>query len=213
MRNVSFSVKSIIRALIGGEWKKIAFYANAKLRGVDLDTAPLEAIGLSDERSLFYVNSGGPNLERILNTLLITGSDAAIDLGCGKGGAMLSLAKYPFSRVDGVELSKQLIAIANENFRRMGVRNCTIYHCDAADFQDLDPYTLAYMFHPFPEIVTKAVLENICQSMRRRPRRFRIVYQNPISHDVIVNSGFQRVAAFGGAHHETYVYMRDTVSS
>jgi SAM-dependent methyltransferase len=88
--------------------------------------AGLDETGLDPGRANDYSNSGGPRLESILKTLQDNSpSGRIVDLGCGKGGAMISLARY-FSRVDGLELSERLIPIARENLRRAGptTRKC-----------------------------------------------------------------------------------------
>jgi cyclopropane fatty-acyl-phospholipid synthase-like methyltransferase len=52
-----------------------------------------------------------------LNDLNITANDSIIDIGCGKGSAMLSMLGFPFARVDGVELSQQIGSIAIRNLK------------------------------------------------------------------------------------------------
>ncbi len=161
-------------------------------RGIDLSGASEESLGLDKTRSFRYGNSGGRSLEEVLQQLHITPADRVLDIGCGKGGAMMTLAKYPFARVDGIELSADLARIAEKNLKRAGVRNAAVFHGDAAEFQNYDSYTFLYMYNPFPDIVLRRVLENVVRSLERKPRRLTLVYYNPVCHASVVEAGFRK---------------------
>src|SRR2546421_7117619 len=118
------------------ESRSRAYYlVKQKLRGIDLNGTNDEESG-DPERGFFYSDSGGPELERVLGTLHLSKSDAVIDMGCGKGGAMITLAEF-FGRVDGVEYDADLAQVGRQNMERLGLRRSTIYHCDASAFVDL----------------------------------------------------------------------------
>ena len=177
-----------------------------KFRRIDLGGATLEQLGLSADHSKPYSNSGGPELDSVLKALSIRPSDSIVDLGCGKGGAMLTLAKYPFRRVDGIEISNSLCRTAEHNLRRAGVRNSVIYCCDAGAFQNFDSYTYIYMYNPFPEAVMQVVMENIRHSLERAPRELFLIYKNPICDASITTAGFRRVMQFDQLHLPIQVY-------
>jgi SAM-dependent methyltransferase len=145
---------SLIRT---GRWRLLVFRARMKCSRIDLGYVSIRDLGLTEDRSLFHDSSGGPELDSILKTLPISTSDEALDLGCGKGGAILTMAKYAFARVDGVEISEILIQVARKNLSRMKVGKSKIFHSDAAEFTDIDRYTFFYMYYPFPRVVTKNV--------------------------------------------------------
>ena len=174
----------------------MVYLAKVKWHGLDLKYVGLPDLGLSQERSEFYVNSGGPFLDRVLNTLRIAPSDQAIDIGCGKGGAIFTLAKYPFARVDGLELSTEMIAVARENLKRMAVSRSTIYHGDAGEFCDYDRYTFFYLYNPFPALVMSQTLRHIANSLNKRPRNVVLIYCNPVCHSLVVEAGFRKIAEF-----------------
>lgn len=120
-----------------------------------------------------------------------------LDLGCGKGGAMITLRKYRFDRVDGLDISPEMIHIAEENFRRLGMLNVRVYCADAESFQDYDEYTYLYMFNPFTCGVVEKVLANILKSLDRRPRTLTIIYCNPVCGDALMSTGrFEKTAEF-----------------
>jgi SAM-dependent methyltransferase len=167
-----------------------------QLRGIDLRWNSVADIGLSEARAESHGNSGGPGLEVVLKALDITPADSVLDIGCGKGGAMLTLAQWPFRKVDGIEISPALIQIAQRNLTRLGRVKGSIRQCDAAGFTDLDEYNFFYMYNPFTEVVMKSVLENLQASVGRRPRPVKVVYKNPVCHELIVSSGFRQVREF-----------------
>jgi len=155
---------------------------------------------------MFHANSGGPLLEEVLKSLPIRETDAAIDLGCGKGGAILTMAKYPFCRVDGVDLSEPVIRIAQNNLRRMRISKATIYPADASSFRDLDRYNYVYLYHPFPAVVMADVMRNIVDSLKRTPRKMTLIYRNPVFHSLVLEWGCRKIADFPGPEHPTFVY-------
>ncbi len=117
-----------------------------------------------------------------------------MDLGCGKGGALITLAQHPFARVTGVDLSPDLLRVAGHNIRNMGLDHVDLHRVDAVEF-DLDDYDDVYLHNPFPCNVMQAVMGNLVDSIRRRPRRLTIVYNTP--HDTIVSpGGFEKVGEY-----------------
>lgn len=184
-------VKRLTAGLVAGSaaerkrvFTTVAYRLQLKLRGIDVQPA------------WGYSDSGGPWLEPILRTLEITAADSVIDLGSGKGGALLTLARYPFARVDGVEISQQLADISRTNLARAAIVKSQIFCGDAATFVDLDSYTFVYLFNPFPPSVLERVMENLNASIMRRPRPLSIIYMNPEDHDIVMHAGSWRVQSF-----------------
>ncbi len=176
------------------------------LAGVDVLQTPLEELGLDAERSHGYANTGGPALRRFLGTLPLKATDSIIDLGCGKGGALITMARFPFQRVDGLDISPLMVDIARRNLQRMRLRKCTVYCADAAQFTALEPYAYVYMFHPFPASVVEAVMANLRRSLEAHPRPLTVIYNNPYHHSSVVEGGFEVVEEFGEAVYPIRVY-------
>jgi SAM-dependent methyltransferase len=174
-------------------------------RGVDLTYVPLTHLGLDGARSCEYADSGGPELEDVLRELPITSTDVALDLGCGKGGALFSLSKF-FRRVTGVEISPELAAVAEKNIEKLGIGNVGVIRSDAATFDILDEYTYVYMFNPFTSPVMKQVLENLRASLERRPRSLIVIYKNPVCSEMLRSTGFTLLRTFSHASQPFHVY-------
>jgi SAM-dependent methyltransferase len=197
-------------------WKYLPYLLRMKFRRVDLGWVSVRGSGLSEERSHWHSNSGGPDLDELLRTLPICGSDTVLDIGCGKGGAMLTLVRYPFARVDGVEISPKLAEVARQNLKRCRISHAKVFCCDAAEFRDLDDYNYVYMYNPFPETVMRQVVENLQRSVGRRPRRVTVIYKNPVFESTLLASGFTKFCETQRIHPDYppfSVYLGEALSS
>jgi SAM-dependent methyltransferase len=100
-----------------------------------------------------------------------------IDLGSGKGRALLMAAEHPFQQIIGVEFMPDLHSIALRNIATY--RQIKSWEMDARDFDfPLVPLVL-YLFNPFPEPVFAAVLTNLEGSLRESPRPVYVAYRSP----------------------------------
>jgi SAM-dependent methyltransferase len=200
-------IKLYLYLLRKRDWRAINYRLQFLFRQIDLKNVCVDELKLPVERSYDYADSGGAALERLLNHLEITPQDSIIDFGCGKGGALITLAKYPFSKITGVELSAKLVAIARKNLGKLRLDNVTIELADATEFADLDGYNYFYFFNPFPCRVMKTVIGNISQSLSRKPRKVTIIYLNPECHDVVVaDSPFVKQLEFDHPFLKYYLY-------
>ncbi len=107
-----------------------------------------------------------------------------VDLGCGKGRALLLASRAPFRQVLGIELDGDLAAIAQQNLLafRAPWQQChslAVLHADATAI-DLPPTPiLLYLYHPFLAPALKRVLRRLERSLRQNPRELWLVYINP----------------------------------
>jgi len=188
------------------QWSLLFYVLRNRWHNLDLSFVSVHDLGLSEDKSKFYSDSGGPDLDIVLRSLPISHSDEALDAGCGKGGALLTLARYPFARVDGFDISESLVNIARENVRKAKVSNSSVFVADASRFADLDRYTYLYMFNPFTALVLKPFMDNVIESIRRKPRKVTLVYRYPVDEPVILAVGFNKVCEFLHASHPFVIY-------
>lgn len=133
-----------------------------------------------------------------------------IDLGSGKGRALLMASMYPFARIVGVEVQPELEAIARRNIEAFqpqqidgGVAEdhlarpgqlCRLIESLCADAREYDfPYEelVLYLFNPFPAYVLREVLEKLAASAASAPRRIFVLYNAPFE-----RQEFERIRAF-----------------
>ena len=120
-----------------------------------------------------------------------------VDLGCGKGRALLLASRLPFRGILGVELDPTLAAIAQANLRTFHApwQQCHTLRALHGDATAIDlPLTplLLYLYHPFLAPALKRVLRRLEQSLRQHPRELWLVYINPEAAHVLRGFPFLR---------------------
>jgi SAM-dependent methyltransferase len=108
-----------------------------------------------------------------------------LDIGAGKGRAMLLASQFPFLRVEGVELNPVLAAIADANISLWNndaaanpLAPLTLHHADATRHPLPAEPTLAFLFHPFELPILRRFLRYIERSISLNPRPFDLLYAN-----------------------------------
>jgi SAM-dependent methyltransferase len=89
-----------------------------------------------------------------------------VDIGCGKGRAMMMASEMPFREVVGVELNAGLLRVAEENLRRwreLGRMRCgvRVVQGDVTEVTLPDGPLLVYLYNPFHAPVLRALLQRI----------------------------------------------------
>jgi hypothetical protein len=119
-----------------------------------------------------------------------------VDIGAGKGRAMLVASELPFHQIIGIELNPEMADIAQRNLdlwladhaadatapRLAPIR---LYEQDALTFDLPRNPTLAFLFHPFEAPVLKLLLRRIEAQFARRPGTLDILYVNAECRDVL----------------------------
>ena len=117
-----------------------------------------------------------------------------IDIGCGKGKALLLAARLPFKRIIGVEHSSKLVEAAEENLRTYrGSRRCSTFDLacvDAGEYPIPPEAAVFFFYNPFNENLMRKVLENIWRSLREVPRDAYLIYVEPDCKSLLAESGF-----------------------
>jgi len=93
-----------------------------------------------------------------------------VDLGCGKGRALILAHQAGFRKLIGVEFSPALAAVARDNLAGLNIP-AEIVECDAANYIFPDENCVIFMYNPFG----RQVLEKIVPRLRGT-----IVYVNPV---------------------------------
>ena len=96
-----------------------------------------------------------------------------VDLGCGKGRALLVAAEFPFPRLLGVELATELCEAARANVASNpdSSARISILKQDATTVAYPDGPLLIFMFHPFLAPVLRKVLANLERQIAARAPR------------------------------------------
>jgi hypothetical protein len=124
-----------------------------------------------------------------------------IDIGSGKGRVLLMAADYPFRRILGIELLRQLHRVAKQNLvkYKSDSQQCLAIdciQCDASEFIFPPEPTVLYLFNPLPESGLAKMIKNVEQSLRKHPRPVFVLYHNPLLESVLTwNAAFNKIVS------------------
>lgn len=121
-----------------------------------------------------------------------------VDVGSGKGRALLLASAFPFRRIIGIELLPELHQIAQANIAKFAsskeLSPIESICKDATRFDfPVEPMVM-FLFHPLLETGFRKVLENLVKSMNQHPRPVYIVYANPVFEMLLAaEKGLQKI--------------------
>jgi SAM-dependent methyltransferase len=164
------------------------------------DTArriPREQIETGSENIVHCVNYGASKampFMRLMRRLKLPREGVFVDLGSGKGRALMLAAKYGFRKVIGVEFSGALCRQARENLRNFLSKSPSdsqieVIESDVTKYQLRDDETVFFMLDPFNAPVLTEVLKNIRASLARRPRSIWLIYSVPREQHIVDQAG------------------------
>lgn len=168
-----------------------------KIRGIDvINTESLNSLGIQTNQGYIYEGTRMRHIKPFFseNSGLFSFSEKIIDLGSGKGSALIAFKELGFKNVAGVEISERLCSITKDNLQKLKIADVEIFNCDILNFDQYTDFDIFYLFNPFPAEVLKIVVSEIEKSLEVKPRKVKIIYMNPKHHDEIDSSRFFRRA-------------------
>lgn len=109
-----------------------------------------------------------------------------IDLGSGKGRALMLAREYGFRKLIGVEFSAELAEIARSN----GVETIC---ADATQYELPNEPTLLFLYNPFGRETMEKVAGRVRASLDAHPRDLTVLYLNPFQLDAWLEAGFRLI--------------------
>jgi len=125
------------------------------------------------------------------------GDYSFVDLGCGKGRAVLMASEFGFRQVTGVELHAALAEIAEANvaaWTAAGRAICpvSVVRQEATEFVFPEGACLLYLFNPFAAPVMKQLIEHIEIGFAERQGMLDLIYFNPEAGELLgAHQGFK----------------------
>jgi SAM-dependent methyltransferase len=173
---------------------------------------PLSVLGIDDEHRGDYLPSGWLSLRRVLPRRMVRPEDVFIDIGSGKGRAVLAAATYPFRQVIGVELSRELHEAACANLERsrdrLTCKNVELVCADALEYEIPDDVSVVFLYNPFTGHIFQRVLDKLIASVDRNPRTLRVVYANPVEEEALLATGRARLVKTASGLRPTKAWAR-----
>lgn len=116
-----------------------------------------------------------------------------IDLGSGKGRVLLLASHYSFKKIIGIEFSKQLYIIAENNLKlytsKIHTTNSFELYCEnVTDYVFPNEDIVLYLFNPFDSHIISMIIANLHKTIINK--HIIIIYYNPIFGDMFERNGF-----------------------
>jgi SAM-dependent methyltransferase len=174
---------------------------------------------VSHHDAVRYDKSARKDFQELMTDLQLSPAKFTfIDLGCGKGAALLFALERGFDSVIGVEFDPKLVYIAKKNLekfisaKQLG-RGFRVIQIDAANFDFPVSRSVVYLYNPFGVGTLRAVLRRLESSLVASPREVMVAYLNPVHRTELDNCSslsplpsssqkwaiYQNLAVAGGA--------------
>jgi SAM-dependent methyltransferase len=195
----SGGVPAVCRSLVGYVGRRYEQWVDTQLdRKYGLQTGGLHedlaALGMTGPQAVDANGYEAIQIPKFHAMMRAAGVDPRshvfVDLGCGKGRALILAGEHGFRRVLGVELSAQLYRLACRNvdaYRRQRQAAPPIaVHCgDAGTYPIPAENVLLFLYNPFRERTMHGVAANIQRAVAAAPGRVVVAYGNPVHHEVL----------------------------
>jgi SAM-dependent methyltransferase len=161
---------------------------------IPLDQLEISSPSLAD--GIQYEGVSALYFRRMLRMVQVSPDDHVfVDLGSGKGRALLMAAEHGFRRIVGVEFSPELHEIAQENVARFRARTGStqsfeLHLGDVASYDFPAEPTLFFLYNPFGEPILGQVLDRLGRSLREVPREVVVFYNTPVHRRLLDEAPF-----------------------
>jgi hypothetical protein len=148
----------------------------------------------ADAVSVGYVGATPSIIRKCLNVINIPADAVFIDIGCGKGRALVVGTEYPFQAIIGIELSDFLCDLARRNIEKLpegaAAERVVIVNGDASTPVLPDaPCVVLFCYNPFHRPLVMKLAQHLEQEIPKDQHRVVwLIYYNPVCFDVFDTS-------------------------
>ena len=188
----------------------LQYYLLEKPRGLDFTMRDKSVIN-QEKGFNGYNKTSESHLRKIFSYLPFEKGLSLIDIGCGKGAVLKEGIKYPFVKVGGIEISEELVTIAQRNFKRLHITDkieCVL--ADATEYQGYNNYNVFYLANPFGEEMFEKVLKKIELGIEKKEgEEYYLIYYKPLHAEVVekYNWKLKKKLFDKLRQYDTYIYV------
>ncbi|MFT3908612.1 MAG: class I SAM-dependent methyltransferase [Ferruginibacter sp.] len=157
----------------------------------------LEKKGIDISHATIYMPASYDLMEEIFGKLQDKNLSHFIDIGCGKGRAMVVAAHHRFTKITGIDFSKELCNAALENLEKAKLKfpflKYQVINNDAFYYEIPKDVDCIFLFNPFDEIILSGVLKNIERHRVNTTKDVFIIYLNPMHKHLFLESGYKEI--------------------
>lgn len=151
-------------------------------------------------------------IEKAIEKIPSANKNHFIDIGCGKGRALVVAAHYGFKKITGIEWAEKLSNEANKNLHLTKTNFPSIVteiiNGDAAIYEIPADADCIFLFNPFDDFIMKKVVANIFKSLKENPRTLHVIYANPLYKRLFLDGDFYETF-----HYQRYHYFEVSILS
>lgn len=159
-----------------------------------------------------YRASKAAPMRKLLEAAELPENKVFLDMGCGKGKALMIAADYGCQKLIGVEYSPTLCERARDNLQaRLKNRPEVAFEVvqgDAAEYEFRDDENVIYFYNPFAAPIARSVLRSLERSLQRVPRQVWLLYYVCEFRESFDECPFLELKAapvFGGCEHLIFI--------
>jgi SAM-dependent methyltransferase len=141
--------------------------------GGNVSSADYAAVSLSALYATGYLGVPPSTLRPVLAELLIRFEDFTfVDIGCGKGRALLIASELPFRRLVGLEIAMELCEVARANvaLNPAWKERISIVNGDAIPYEFPEGPLVLFFYYPFHMSALRRLVTNLAGQLRNAPR-------------------------------------------
>ncbi len=157
----------------------------------------LEKKGIDTSHATIYMPASYDLMEEIFSKLQPEPLNHFLDIGCGKGRAMVVAAHYNFKKISGIDFSKDLCLAAKENMEKIKDKFpflvYQVINNDAFYYEIPKDVDCILLFNPFDETIMSGVLKNIEKCRKASNKPIFIIYLNPMHKHLFLDAGYKEI--------------------
>jgi SAM-dependent methyltransferase len=178
MNAISYRVDWARRVGPSGIARRLFYRTMRAVRRLDFKGEDNQRIGIERAVGREHAATGIADMIEAFDALGLRGNvRSVLDIGCGKGAALIAFQRLGIASISGVELSKKMFEVCKQNLARMRIA-ADVGLKDATEVFDFSGFDLIYNFNALPRVPLAKVLDNIATSSRRTRMPLLILFAN-----------------------------------
>lgn len=127
-------------------------------------------------------------------------SVSLVDLGCGKGRAMVVAAHFGFRKITGIDFAAELCKEATANMLKTNIQfpglEWRVIEGNVLDYAISEDDSVFFLFNPFNEETLVSFLDKLDSSLMQSPRTTWFLYVSPLHAQAMLNRGYEEVFSY-----------------
>jgi precorrin-6B methylase 2 len=140
----------------------------------------------------------------VLKKLNINNNDKIIDIGSGKGFALLIMNLFPFKKIYGIEINENDNNICKNNLEQLKINRIELKNDSIENFNNYNEFNYFYFYNPFSDELFENTIKNI------KLKDTIIIFKNIHSSKILIlkKYNFNLIFENKGVERNYYIYKK-----